>query len=93
MVKLFIFMLGVSSIFGTCQTTKVAIVPLDASKSKNYNIISWRQVSGSPSKIEDSSKVITKIAFNNDGVNYIELTVKDSLGRISKDTLKITVIK
>jgi hypothetical protein len=71
----------------------VAIATLDASKSKNYTVLSWRQISGSESKIEDASKVITQIGFNTDGINYIELTVKDSLGRIAKDTIKITVLK
>ena len=89
-MKFFVFILGVS-LFPTCQK-KAAIVFLDGSKSKNYTILSWRQISGN-GEIEDNRKVRPKVVFNKSMVSYFELTVKNDSGQVDKDTVKVTVIK
>lgn len=89
-MKFFVFILGVS-LFATCQK-KVAIVYLDGSKSKNYTVLSWRQIVGT-GNIEDNRKVRPKVVFNKSMVSYFEITVKNDLGQTDKDTVKVTVIK
>lgn len=90
-MKYFVLILGVSSLFATCQK-KVAIAYLDGSKSKNYTVLSWRQIVGT-GDVEDNRKVRPKVVFNKSMVSYFELTVKNDLGKTDKDTVKVTVIK
>lgn len=90
-MKYFVFILGISSLFATCDK-KVAIAYLDGSKSKNYTVLSWKQISGI-GEIENPTIARTRVGFDRDGINYFELTVRDSLGRAGKDTVKVTVIK
>lgn len=86
--------MGIMNTFGTCN--KVAIGTLDGSKSKNYTIVSWRQISGVKAQIEEPNKIVSRIGFDVNGergIAYFELTIKDSLGRIAKDTVIGTIIK
>lgn len=71
----------------------MAIAFLDGSKSKNYTLLSWRQIAGVQSEIENSTIARPRVKFNRDGINYFEITVKDNFGNIDKDTVKVTVIK
>ena len=90
-MKFFVFILGASSLLATCQK-KVAIAFLDGSKSKNYTVLSWRQIVGN-GEMEDSRAVRPRVVFNKSVVSYFELTVKNDSGQVDKDTVKVTVVK
>lgn len=86
-----------------CITKRVAttsnVVILDGSASRIINgdgngyftSWQWRQISGSPSLILNSSALITQTTISGSGVYKWELTGRDNIGNVAKDTFSVII--